>query len=74
MEKNDEELIHSLLSDDSQLKGLYEEHVQLEKELNKLQQRQHLSNAQETEKKRLQKLKLVGMDRIMTILAQHRPN
>ena len=72
MEKTDEQLIHSLLPRDTQLKDLYESHVQLEQQLARFQHKLHLSNAEEVEKKRLQKLKLAGMDRMMTILAQHR--
>lgn len=72
MEKADEALILSLLPHGGELKSLYEEHVRLEQQLGTFQERPHLSNAQQVEKKRLQKLKLAGMDQIMSILAQHR--
>lgn len=74
MEKHDEELIHSLLANEPELQSLYTEHVTLEKQLNVLQQKQHLSNAEVVEKRRLQKLKLAGKDQIMGILAKHRAN
>jgi uncharacterized protein YdcH (DUF465 family) len=38
------------------------------------QGRSHLSPEEEVEKKRIQKLKLAGKDRIMEILSRHRPH
>lgn len=72
MEKKDEELIRTLIGDEPELRERYEEHRQLEEQLEALQQRAHLSAEEEFEKKRLQKLKLAGKDRIMAILSRHR--
>lgn len=72
MEKRDEELIGTLVGRDPELKEKWEEHVALENRLNDLQKRLHLSTEEEVEKKRLQKLKLAGKDRIMEILAKYR--
>lgn len=74
MEKKDVELIQSLVSGDAELKGYWEEHQLLERQLDELQHRLHLSSDEEVEKKRLQKLKLQGKDRIMEILSRHRPD
>lgn len=72
MEKRDEELIASLVDRDPELKEKWEEHLLLESQLSELQRRLHLSTDEEVEKKRLQKLKLAGKDRIMEILSRHR--
>jgi hypothetical protein len=72
MEKKDEELIRTLLGSEPELRERYEEHRQLEDRLEVLQQRAYLSPEEEFEKKRLQKLKLAGKDRIMEILSRHR--
>lgn len=72
MEKRDEELIGTLVGSDPELKEKWDEHVALETRLADLQKRLHLSTEEEVEKKRLQKLKLAGKDRIMEILAKYR--
>ena len=74
MEKKDEELIRSLLEREPELKRYYEEHVDLERRLAVYQQKLHLTTEEEIEKKRLQKLKLAGKDKMMEILARHRPH
>ena len=72
MEKRDEEFIISLLDRDAELRKYYEEHQELEKKLLEFQHKVHLTSAEEVEKKRLQKLKLVGKDKIMEILGRYR--
>ena len=72
MEKHDQELIVSLIDRDAELKEKWEEHIVLENQLAELQHRLHLSTDEEVEKKRLQKLKLAGKDRIMEILSKYR--
>ena len=74
MEKKDEELIQSLLDREPELRQYYEEHLDLEKRLAAYQQKVHLTTEEEIEKKRLQKLKLAGKDKIMEILARYRPH
>ena len=49
-----------------------EQHADLERQLGALQQKLYLTPEEEVEKKRLQKLKLAGKDKIMEILARHR--
>ena len=72
MEKKDEELIHTLLSFDPELKQYYEEHLALEQRLSEFNHRPYLTPEQELEKKQIQKLKLSGKDKIMQILEKHR--
>ena len=72
MEKNDEQLILSLIDDDAELKRYYDEHLDLERQIAGFQQKVYLTPSEEFEKKRLQKLKLAGKDKIMEILARHR--
>ncbi len=74
MEKKDEELIQTLLEREPELRRYYEEHVDLERQLGQFQHKLYLTPDEEIEKKRLQKRKLAGKDRIMEILARHRPH
>ena len=72
MEKKDEELIQSLMARDEELKRYYEEHLDLEKQLDDYNRRHYLTPEQDFERKELQKRKLQGKDRIMEILHKHR--
>jgi hypothetical protein len=72
MEKREEEMILSLIERIPELKTLYVEHVELKKKLDTLNHKHYLTPEEEVEKKRIQKLKLVGKDRMMAILAEHR--
>lgn len=72
MEKKDEELIQALLDREPDLRRYYDEHVDLERRLTTFCQKPHLTPDEEVERKRLQKLKLAGKDKIMEILARHR--
>lgn len=72
MEKRDEELIQTLLEREPELRRYYEEHVDLERQLETFNQKLHLTTEEEVERKRLQKLKLAGKDKIMEILSRYR--
>jgi len=72
MEKNDEQLILSLIDENAELKRYYDEHLDLERQITAFQQKVYLTPNEEFEKKRLQKLKLAGKDKIMEILARYR--
>ena len=72
MEKRDEELIARLLPHDEELRKYIEEHRRFEEKLEQFQQRAYLTTEETMEKKRIQKLKLVGRDKIEAILAKHR--
>ena len=72
MERNDQELINQLMDRDPELKKYVEEHRDYEKLLEEFNRRPYLTAAETMERKRLQKLKLAGRDRIEQILSQHR--
>ena len=72
MEKWDEELIARLLPRDEELRKYIEEHRRYEDKLEQFNQRAYLTTEEEMEKKRIQKLKLAGRDKIETILAKYR--
>ena len=72
MEKRDEELIHTLLEREPDLRHYYEEHVVLERQLDVFKQKLYLTPGEEMERRRLQKRKLAGKDRMMDILSRHR--
>ena len=72
MEKKDEELIQTLLEREPELRRYYEEHSDLERQLDVYQQKHYLTPEEELEKKRLQKLKLAGKDKMMEILSRYR--
>lgn len=72
MERREEELIGSLLDKDPELRKYYEEHRELEERILGYQHKAYLTPEEEMEKKRLQKLKLVGKDKIMEILGKYR--
>ena len=71
MEIREEQVIVSLLDKDPELKKYYQ---QLEKRLAEFHHKHHLSPEEEIEMKKIQKLKLVGKDKIMEILGKHRQN
>jgi hypothetical protein len=72
MEKKDEELIKALMAEDEELRQYYEEHLELERQLENYNRRLYLTPEQDYERKELQKRKLHGKDRIMEILQKHR--
>jgi uncharacterized protein YdcH (DUF465 family) len=72
MEARDEQLILSVVDRDPELKRLHEEHLQLEKQLAQLNHKGFLNAEEEVERKRLQKVKLAGKDRMMEILSRYR--
>ncbi len=72
MEQRDLELIGRWIERDPELKKYVEEHREFEKKLEEFNRRPYLTAAETMERKRLQKLKLAGRDKIEQILAQHR--
>ena len=71
MEKYEEEKIRSLIDRDEELRKYYEEHLELEKQLERFQHKRHLTPEEDLERKRIQKVKLAGKDRIMEILGRY---
>jgi uncharacterized protein YdcH (DUF465 family) len=72
MEKRDLEIIQKYSSTDAELKRHMEEHEEYERKLQEFNRLIYLTPGEEIERKRLQKLKLAGRDRIESILAKYR--
>jgi hypothetical protein len=72
MEKWDEELIARLLPHDEELRKQVATHRKFEEQLEEFNRRPYLTTEEAMEKKRIQKLKLAGRDRIEAILARYR--
>ena len=72
MEQRDLEMIERHMTDNESLKHLYEEHLDFERQLEKYNDKPALTPAEEMERKNLQKLKLMGRDKMEMILAAYR--
>ncbi len=72
MEKEDELIISKYINSDEELKRYVDDHRRLEAELEKFHKRVYLTPEEEMEKKKLQKKKLLGKDRILEILSRYR--
>ena len=64
MEQRDLELIQKFGSGDSVLANLYQQHMELEKELEKLDNKSYLTVDEQMRRADIKKRKLVGKDRI----------
>jgi hypothetical protein len=71
MEHREEELIQQHAVHDEELRGLYEEHLELKQQLEAFRHKLYLTPEEELEKKRIQKLKLASKDRLMDLLNRH---
>ena len=72
MEERDEKLIARLIKENKTLRECLEQHKEYERELEGYNKRIHLTTEESMERKRIQKLKLAGRDKIERILAEHR--
>ena len=72
MEERDEKLIARLIKENKTLREYLEQHNEYERELEGYNKRIHLTTEESMERKRIQKLKLAGRDKIERILAEHR--
>jgi uncharacterized protein len=72
MEKSDEELVARWVDQDPELKRRIEDHQEYERQLEEFNRRAYLTAEETVERRRIQKLKLAGRDRIEQILAQYR--
>lgn len=72
MEQRDMELIAKFSSQDHTLDELYREHVEYEKELEKLENKSYLTVDEQMERQRIKKQKLVGKDKIEMLLRKYR--
>ncbi|MGB9735267.1 MAG: DUF465 domain-containing protein [bacterium] len=71
MEEKERLLILKFSEQDPELKKLWEEHLDYEAKIKALEKKVHLSPEEEIEKKKLQKLKLSGKDRMFEILRKY---
>jgi len=72
MEKRDVELVQKYIASDSELKRHMDEHEEFERRLAEMSRLLYLTPEEEMERKKIQKLKLAGRDRIEAILAKYR--
>ena len=72
MEKRDLELIQKYIASDPELRRRMEEHEEFERKFEEFNRRIYLTPEEEMERKRVQKLKLAGRDRIEAILRKYR--
>lgn len=72
MERQDLELIEQLSDSDPELKDIWDKHHEYERLLGEFNRRPYLTTAETIERKRLQKLKLAGRDKMEQILAKYR--
>ncbi len=72
MEERDLALIRIWIHQDPELKHYVEEHEDFERRLEEFNRRPYLTAEETLERKRLQKLKLAGRDKIEQILAKYR--
>ena len=72
MEKADAELVARWVDKDPELKRRLEDHQDFERQLEEFNRRHYLTAEETVERRRIQKLKLAGRDRIEQILAQYR--
>lgn len=70
----DMELIERAQRDSDEFRHLLQAHEMYETQLADYKDTSYLSELQEMERKRLQKLKLQGKDRMMAILHQYEPS
>ena len=72
MEERDEKLIALLIKDSNTLREYMGQHQEYEKQLVEYNKRIYLTTEESLERKKIQKLKLAGRDKIESILAEHR--
>jgi len=72
MEKRDEDLIAKVVHRDDELRKHVENHKRYERALEDFNKRVYLTPEEEMEKKKIQKMKLQGKDRIHQILSKYR--
>ncbi|MBW1825192.1 MAG: DUF465 domain-containing protein [Deltaproteobacteria bacterium] len=72
MEEKDKLLIEKHIVSDEELRKYVEEHLLLEKKLEKFNKNVHLTADEEVEEKKIKKMKLAGRDKIEMILKKYR--
>lgn len=69
--ENKEVLIDKVKNENIEFRALYLEHLELEKKLLELNKSKYLTPEGDIERKRLQKLKLLGKDKMAKILKEY---
>lgn len=72
MEQYEIELIERYQEQDEELRKLWQEHQDFEKQLSVFDEKRYLTPQEELEQKRLKKLKLAGKTKIYNILDKYR--
>lgn len=72
METDENALIEHLRQTNPEFRHLLEEHLCYEQQLDAFNKLRYLTSDQEIEKKRVQKIKLLGKDRMAEILKEHK--
>ena len=72
MEERDERLIAQLIKESETLREYMAQHQEYERQLEEYNKHIYLTTEESFERKRIQKLKLAGRDKIESILAEHR--
>lgn len=72
MEKRDEPIIKSLLKENEVFRREQETHQRYERLLEEFNRRSHLTTDEELERKKVQKLKLAGKDRMARLIFEYR--
>ena len=69
---DDEEIKAHLASTNEQFRSLSEQHAQLKQQIEEIEGKPHVTEADELEEQRLKKLKLHVKDQMNELVAQHR--
>jgi uncharacterized protein len=72
MEMDEKALIEHLMQTNPEFRQLMTEHLHYERQLEEFNRLRYLTSEQELEKKRVQKTKLRGKDRMAEILKEHK--
>ena len=72
METDENALIEHLKQTNPEFRELMEEHLQHERQLEEFNKLRYLTSEQELEKKRVQKVKLLGKDRMAEIVKEYK--
>jgi len=68
----EEAVVKILLESNEEFKKLYNEHLELEKKIAEFDSKHYLTPEEELERKRLQKIKLAGKDRMFEIIKEYK--
>lgn len=72
MVEKDENLIQRLTEENPRFRKLHEEHILFEKKLQEYEEMTYLSDDEDLERKKIQKLKLAGKDEMESLLKELR--